>query len=225
MRALIFVFLLSAVSATFFPGQSNICDSFKRKGICLFTDLLDIYIANNYKKQIYSCCTFSDNFAKVFARTKNGKEFLKLPGSYLKPIDFDTCNIAGDGICPKCCLVKGEWTQWSQFSGCSATCDGGKKIRVRECKLPASSSGVPTCEGDAVETMSCGETPCLETKCNAAGYTYDATIMVCIKIFGNPLLNFFGAKKKCESEGGRLYIADTTAKIGFLKTVIGDSCK
>ena len=62
------------------------------------------------------------------------------------------CN---QNTCPK-------WTDWSEWTSCSASCNGGTKTRVRECAQPrygdepSSACGV----GDRNETTACNQSPC-----------------------------------------------------------------
>ncbi len=34
------------------------------------------------------------------------------------------------------CNTKGcpTWTEWTEWSDCSASCDGGRRVRARECR-------------------------------------------------------------------------------------------
>ncbi|CAH1790047.1 unnamed protein product [Owenia fusiformis] len=65
--------------------------------------------------------------------------------------------------------VDGNWGEWSPFTACSATCDIGKKSRVRVCTDPAP-IGAGICPGfthtDEDGTMAqVQETPCFVTPC------------------------------------------------------------
>ena len=53
--------------------------------------------------------------------------------------------------------VFGEWTDWSE---CSAKCDGGLHSRSRECNDPAPANGGADCQGAAAETQLCNEQAC-----------------------------------------------------------------
>jgi hypothetical protein len=50
-------------------------------------------------------------------------------------------------------LVPGTWTQWSQWTICSKTCDVGESIRSRSCQGGS-------CSGSGFEIMDCTTTPC-----------------------------------------------------------------
>ena len=43
--------------------------------------------------------------------------------------------------------VNGNWSPWSTWSSCSATCGGGKRTRTRTCTNPAPANGGKDCEG------------------------------------------------------------------------------
>ena len=50
------------------------------------------------------------------------------------------------------------WTEWSDWTDCSATCGGGEQSRVRQCVLPKErASG---CNGDSEQSRKCKEEPC-----------------------------------------------------------------
>ena len=56
--------------------------------------------------------------------------------------------------CPK-------WTEWSDWTTCSASCDGGSKSRVRECTLVRSGLEASACGGGNLnETVTCNTNPC-----------------------------------------------------------------
>ena len=56
--------------------------------------------------------------------------------------------------------VDGRWSDWSEYSSCTATCDGGQKQRVRACSNPAPANGGQDCEGDDEEIASCNTNSC-----------------------------------------------------------------
>ena len=61
-------------------------------------------------------------------------------------------------------LVSGGYSDWTQWSQCSATCGLGHKTRERSCNSPLPAHGGPTCidqgHGEASETSDCNEGPC-----------------------------------------------------------------
>ena len=62
------------------------------------------------------------------------------------------------------CLEAGGYTNWSEWSVCRKTCDGGVKKRTRSCSNPSPSNGGQPCVdqglGPAEETAACNENPC-----------------------------------------------------------------
>nr|XP_040563799.1 uncharacterized protein LOC121114036 isoform X11 [Lepeophtheirus salmonis] len=57
------------------------------------------------------------------------------------------------------CPVNCEWSNFGQWSSCSATCGGGRQTRRRNIRRRASGSGRP-CLGEKAETRSCSTNPC-----------------------------------------------------------------
>ncbi|CAH3136107.1 unnamed protein product [Pocillopora meandrina] len=52
--------------------------------------------------------------------------------------------------------VDGNWSPWSQWSGCgSGLCGGNKKVRTRSCTNPHPTGGGKACPGDSIEEGSC----------------------------------------------------------------------
>ena len=60
------------------------------------------------------------------------------------------------------CPIHGNYTQWSQFAVCSATCGPGIKTRQRFCSNPSPKFGGDKCLkfGSATEAFSCNVRPC-----------------------------------------------------------------
>ena len=56
--------------------------------------------------------------------------------------------------------VDGGYTDFGDWSECSAECDGGTQTRTRTCTNPAPSNGGLDCEGDASETRECNAQAC-----------------------------------------------------------------
>ena len=58
----------------------------------------------------------------------------------------------------------GGYSDWSEWSVCSKTCDGGVKNRTRSCTNPSPSNGGQTCTdqglGPDEETSACNVNPC-----------------------------------------------------------------
>ncbi len=61
--------------------------------------------------------------------------------------------------CPSSLLVNCEWSQFGEWSGCSATCGGGVQTRSRSVLRQANNGGRP-CPGNAEETRICNRDSC-----------------------------------------------------------------
>ncbi|XP_063427238.1 uncharacterized protein LOC134710771 [Mytilus trossulus] len=58
------------------------------------------------------------------------------------------------------CPVDGMWTQWSPWSACNVTCDGGLRHTQRTCTNPAPKFGGEECAGEYTMFDSCSEMAC-----------------------------------------------------------------
>ena len=60
--------------------------------------------------------------------------------------------------------VDGKYTEWSQWTECTATCGGGTQSRSRSCTNPAAQNGGKSCLdqglGPELETQMCNVEPC-----------------------------------------------------------------
>ncbi|VDI29943.1 Hypothetical predicted protein [Mytilus galloprovincialis] len=63
-------------------------------------------------------------------------------------LDVDSCNIHE-------CPVDGDWSGWSSWNICSATCNGGIQDRNRKCDDPQPSNGGISCKGTPIESRPC----------------------------------------------------------------------
>jgi len=63
------------------------------------------------------------------------------------------CNMNG-------CPVNGGWTDFGNWSECSAKCNGGSQIRRRSCTNPAPANGGADCVGESTETQECNTNGC-----------------------------------------------------------------
>ncbi|XP_078378562.1 coadhesin-like [Oculina patagonica] len=63
---------------------------------------------------------------------------------------------------PDPCPIDGNYTQWTGWSDCSATCGGGSQKRSRNCTNPSPQYGGKNCDilGPAGETQECNPDPC-----------------------------------------------------------------
>ncbi|CAC5422946.1 Thrombospondin-1,Adhesion G protein-coupled receptor B1,Mucin-like protein,Hemicentin-1,Adhesion G protein-coupled receptor B3,Thrombospondin-2 [Mytilus coruscus] len=67
--------------------------------------------------------------------------------------DLDSCNIQE-------CPVDGNWSGWSAWNICSATCDGGIQDRTRKCDSPQPLNGGLYCNGTMIESLPCNNINC-----------------------------------------------------------------
>lgn len=91
-------------------------------------------------------------------------------------IEIKVCNISP-------CPIDGEYTQWSNFSACSKTCDSGIMRRTRSCSNPAPQFGGKHCSvlGYAEEMKTCNDFPCPVD----SNYSSWSNYSVCSKSCGN----------------------------------------
>ena len=61
---------------------------------------------------------------------------------------------------PTLSIADGEWTPWSEWTACSASCGPGTRFRTRECDDPPPQYGGRDCVGESNETCSCNEQEC-----------------------------------------------------------------
>ena len=57
-------------------------------------------------------------------------------------------------------IVDGGWSEYGEWSECSAECDGGTQTRTKECNNPAPQHGGADCEGEGEETRDCNTHSC-----------------------------------------------------------------
>jgi hypothetical protein len=53
------------------------------------------------------------------------------------------------------CPIDGGWTEWTEFSICSTTCDNGTQTRTRSCTNPVPQYNGSDCEGPHTESKAC----------------------------------------------------------------------
>ena len=56
--------------------------------------------------------------------------------------------------------VDGRVSEWSEWSECSAICEGGRQTRTRTCTNPAPANGGSDCEDALEETQTCNDHEC-----------------------------------------------------------------
>lgn len=66
-------------------------------------------------------------------------------------------------ICNYTCIVDGGWSDFEDWSECSADCGDGVQTRSRSCNNPAPAHGGAECEGDNTESRSCYKGQCRGT--------------------------------------------------------------
>lgn len=73
-------------------------------------------------------------------------------------VHFEASDVPCLKLCS--CLVNGHWTNWSQWSSCSASCNGGARSRRRSCTNPPPSNGGAHCRGISSQTQLCNRNHC-----------------------------------------------------------------
>lgn len=56
--------------------------------------------------------------------------------------------------------VNGDWSEWSSWNPCSATCNGGIQDRIRQCNAPQPSNGGLYCNGTTIISRPCNNIFC-----------------------------------------------------------------
>ncbi|CAD5114006.1 DgyrCDS3169 [Dimorphilus gyrociliatus] len=72
-----------------------------------------------------------------------------------KSFEVDWCNTFD---CPVDC----QWSNWMEWSKCSAECDGGTRNRTRNANNPPATHGGKECNGTDIQMESCNDKPCHE---------------------------------------------------------------
>jgi len=106
------------------------------------------------------------------------------------------------------CPVDGEYSDFGEWSECSAECDGGNQTRVRQCDSPAPEHGGADCEGEDSEMRQCNNQDC--KVCEDSNSSYNKCGSNCTKtceescekpmvVHDNKFLSFdFGEEGECE---------------------------
>ncbi|CAE7287718.1 adt-1 [Symbiodinium sp. CCMP2456] len=58
-----------------------------------------------------------------------------------------------------------EWGEWSDWSGCTCSCDGGQQTRTRHIARAPRNGGLPCQEGDKEQIAPCNTQPCGQSDC------------------------------------------------------------
>ena len=83
------------------------------------------------------------------------------PGNYFRKTE-DTPAFYGSKFI---ILVDGNWAPWSQWSNCTAECNGGERTRTRQCNQPAAECNGAPCVGPASQSEPCNTPPCSGVTC------------------------------------------------------------
>ena len=67
--------------------------------------------------------------------------------------------------------VDGDWSAWSGYSTCTASCGGGTYSRTRVCNNPTPAYGGADCSGSTSETTACNTQSC----CTAGSQTFTSS--------------------------------------------------
>lgn len=80
------------------------------------------------------------------------------PGSNqdIQPCNQQTCPPSPSTSSP----INGNYSDWGQWTACSATCGQGTRERTRLCDNPAPAQGGSQCQGPSRELVGCTEIPC-----------------------------------------------------------------
>ena len=94
--------------------------------------------------------------------------------------------------------IDGNYTEWSEWSDCSATCGGGSQVRSRKCTNPPPQHGGKNCDdlGPAEQTQKCNPDPCCEFKFN--WFKYNQFIFM---FFKHILILFFFTPDRVAIDG------------------------
>ena len=72
--------------------------------------------------------------------------------------------------------VDGGYSDFGDWSECSAECGGGTQTRTRTCTNPAPENGGADCVEDCSETRECNEQGCSGKKKNRGVFTFHNSI-------------------------------------------------
>ena len=90
--------------------------------------------------------------------------------------------------------TNGGWGEWSEWTECSASCNGGVRIRERLCNNPLPENGGASCTGNGEEEESCNEEACVPRKifinCNTFLYSFLLFKIFCLLLFKKLYFSF-----------------------------------
>ncbi|CAF5088956.1 unnamed protein product, partial [Rotaria sp. Silwood1] len=124
--------------------ESQPCTSPPCVGACVITDWTD-----------FTPCSKSCGLG---SQTRTRNFISQQPNCTDSLIEVRDCNIG-------CCPVDGSWSPWSQWSNCTAACNGGEQRRTRQCNQPTPECNGTRCEGSSTQFESCNTQPCAGDIC------------------------------------------------------------
>ncbi|KAL3870899.1 hypothetical protein ACJMK2_038930 [Sinanodonta woodiana] len=74
--------------------------------------------------------------------------------------DIDKAKVICKHFCGLCSIVDGGWSEWTEWSDCTVTCDNGTTTRIRDCSNPVPAHGGKDCVGNSKETFHCSPYKC-----------------------------------------------------------------
>lgn len=123
-----------------------------------------------------------DRTAENYPDSGMEENYCRNPDGEAKPwcLNSEGTNPRG-GLCeiPTCPVaVDGGWSEFGEWSACSAECGGGTHMRSKTCTNPSSENGGKECEGDSEETDICNSQPCSDHEYSGAGYSKISILFV-----------------------------------------------
>eukprot|EP00441_Pelagodinium_beii_P048005 CAMPEP_0197624826 /NCGR_PEP_ID=MMETSP1338-20131121/4350_1 /TAXON_ID=43686 ORGANISM="Pelagodinium beii, Strain RCC1491" /NCGR_SAMPLE_ID=MMETSP1338 /ASSEMBLY_ACC=CAM_ASM_000754 /LENGTH=1716 /DNA_ID=CAMNT_0043195061 /DNA_START=154 /DNA_END=5304 /DNA_ORIENTATION=+ len=125
-----------------------------------------------------------------------------------------------DSVCKaQGCPVDCRWEQWTDWSGCSATCGNGKRLQTRKIDIQAQWGGVE-CEAENdvggpgnEKSESCAEQSC-PTDCQWTSWT---KFSLCSKTCDSGTMSRTRSKSPVEADGGKPCVGDAE-EVNFCNT-------
>ncbi|KAL3870898.1 hypothetical protein ACJMK2_038929 [Sinanodonta woodiana] len=74
------------------------------------------------------------------------------------PYEYEFCNGTVCGAYTT--ALDGAWSDWTEWSDCTVTCDNGTTTRTRDCSNPVPAHGGKVCAGNSTETFHCSINKC-----------------------------------------------------------------
>ncbi|XP_053120701.1 SCO-spondin-like [Hemicordylus capensis] len=110
------------------------------------------------------------------------------------------------------CARSGAWGQWSPWTGCTISCGGGMRSRMRACDSPAPQGGGDYCEGAPTQVEACHLDPCPALDCSSVeGSVYSSCGPPCPRTCDDLSHCIWSCEPGCYCPGGKLLAANGTA--------------